>query len=98
MFLIFRHISYKYIQRYLNSLSYKYWNRILGKGMMLLTLSRRVISKSLARAIKSSSDCGIVHGGRKNAWVTPVYWNEGEIHAENNLGSISVINHIAQEH
>ena len=48
---------------------------------------------TLVSVVNLSFDNGIVHGNWKNARVTPVDKNEGEIDDENNFRSISVMRH-----
>ena len=90
----FHHISFQDIQLYLNSMTNKHGNDILGMDIKLLKIACPVISKSLAYVVNSSLDNGIVHDDWKKARVTPVYKNEGEINDENNFRPISVISHI----
>ena len=92
----FHHISSQDIQLYLNSMTNKHGNYVLGMDIKLLKIACPVISKSLAYVVNSSLDNGIVHDDWKKARVTPVYKNEGEINDENNFRPISVISHIAK--
>ena len=92
----FHHIPFQDIQLYLNSMTNKHGNDILGMDIKLLKIACPVISKSLAYVVNSSLDNGIVHDDWKKARVTPVYKNEGEINDENNFKPISVISHIAK--
>ena len=92
----FHHISFQDIQLYLNSMTNKHGNDVLGMDIKLLKIACPVISKSLAYVVNSSLDNGIVHDDWKKARVTPVYKNEGEINDENNFRPISVISHIAK--
>ena len=93
---IFHHISFQDIQFYLNSMTNKHGNDILGMDIKLLKIACPVISKSLAYLVNSSHDNDIVLADWKKARVTPIYKNEGEINDENNFRSISVISHIAK--
>ena len=92
----FHHISFQDIQLYLNPMTNKHGNDILGMDIKLLKIACPVISKSLAYVVNSSLDNGIVHDDWKKARVTPVYKNEGEINDENNFRPISVVSHIAK--
>ena len=90
----FHHISFQDIQFYLNPMTNKHGNDILGMDLKLLKIACPVISKSLADVVNSSFDHSIVHNDWKKPRVTPVYKNEGEINDEDNFRQISVISHI----
>ena len=92
----FHHISFQDIQFYLNSMTNKHGNNILGMDIKLLKIACPDISKSLAYVVNSSLDNGIVHDDWEKARVTPGYKNEGEINDENYHRTISVISHIAK--
>ena len=57
----FHHISFQDIQFYLNSMTNKHGNDILGMDIKLLKIPCPVISISLAYVVNSSLDNGIVH-------------------------------------
>ena len=92
----FHHISFQDIHFYLNSMTNKHENDILGMDIKLLKIACPVISKSLAYVVNSSLDNGIVHEDWNKARVTPVYKNEGENNDDNNFKPILVISHIAK--
>ena len=60
-FFKFHHVSFQDIQFYLNSMTNKHGNDILGMDIKLLNIACPVISKSLAYVVNSSLDNGFVH-------------------------------------
>ena len=84
------------IETYLGSLPNKSNNDILGMDLVLLRKSAPYISISLANVINKSLSSGVFEQDWKNARVTPIYKDDGDINDENNYRPISVIGHIAK--
>ena len=64
--------------------------------IVLLKESAPYISKSLANVINASLESGVFEQDWKNARVTPVYKDDGDINDENNYRPIYVIGHITK--
>ena len=64
-------------------------------GLVLLRESAPYIYVSLANVINNSLKSGVFEQDWKNARVTPIYKDYGDINDENNYRPISVISHIA---
>ena len=64
--------------------------------LVLLRKSAPCISISLANAINKSLRSGVFEQDWKNARVTPIYKDDGDINDENNYCPISVMGHIAK--
>ena len=64
--------------------------------LVLLRKSAPYISISLANVINKSLRSGVFEQDWKNARVTPIYKDDGDINDENNYRPISVIGHIAK--
>ena len=64
--------------------------------LVLLKESVPYISISLANVINKSLEAGVFEQDWKNARVTPIYKDDGDINDENNYRPISVISHIAK--
>ena len=84
------------IKTHLGSLPNKSNNDILGMDLVLLRESAPYISISLANVISKSHKSGVFEQNWKNARVTPIYKDDGNINGENNHRPISVIYHIAK--
>ena len=84
------------IKTYLGSLPNKLNNDILGMGLVLLRESVPYISISLANVMNKSLKSGVFEQDWKNARVTPIYNDDGDINDENNYRPVSVIDHIAK--
>ena len=85
----FQRMSNKDIVPYLGSLPNRSSNDILGMDLVLLKeLVPYVINKSV--------ESGVFGQDWKNAWVTLIYKDDGDINDENDYRSISVIGHIAK--
>ena len=92
----FKNMSKADIETYLGSLPNKSNNDILGMDLVLLRKSAPYISISLANVINKSLSSGVFEQDWKNARVTPIYKDDGDINDENNYRPISVIGHIAK--
>ena len=92
----FKNMSKEDIETYLGSLPNKSNNDILGMDLVLLRKSAPYISISLANVINKSLSSGVFEQDWKNARVTPIYKDDGDINDENNYRPISVIGHIAK--
>ena len=64
--------------------------------LLLLRESAQYISISLANVINKSLKSGVFEQDWKNARVTPIYKDDGDINDENNYRPMSVIDHIAK--
>ena len=84
------------IVTYLRSLPNRSNNDILGTDIVLLKESAPYISTSLANVINKSLESGVFEQDWKNARVTPIYKDDGDINDVNNHRPISVIGHIAK--
>ena len=78
-------MSNEYIKTYLGSLPNKSNNDILGilSDLVLLRESAPYISISLANVINKSLKSGVFEQNWKNARVTPIYKDDGDINDEN---------------
>ena len=83
-------------ETYLRSLSLKSNNDILGMNLVLLKESAPHISISLTNVINKSLKSEVFEQDWKNARVTPIYKEDGDINDENNHHAISAIGHIAK--
>ena len=92
----FKRVSSADIVTYLGSLPNRSNIDILGMDIVLLKESAPCISISLANVINKSLESGIFEQDWKNARVTPIYKDDGDINDENNYRPISVIGHIAK--
>ena len=92
----FKNMSKEDIETYLGSLPNKSNNDILGMDLVLLRKSAPYISISLANVINKSLSSGVFEQDWKNARVTPIYKDDGDINDVNNYRPISVIGHIAK--
>ena len=92
----FKNMSKEYIETNLGSLPYKSNNDILGMDLVLLRKSAPYISISLENVINKSLSSGVFEQDWKNARVTPIFKDDGDINDENNYRPISVIGHIAK--
>ena len=92
----FKAMSNEDIKTYLGSLPNKSNNDILGMDLVLLRESAPYISISLANVINKSLKSGAFEQNWKNARVTPIYKDGGDINDKNNYRPISVIDHIAK--
>ena len=92
----FKRMSNEDIVTYLGSLPNRSNNYKLGMDLVLLKESAPYISISLAKVIHKSLDSGVFEQDCKNARVTPIYNDDGDINDENNYRPISVIGHIAK--
>ena len=84
------------IEKYLSSQPKKSNNDILGIDVVLLNESDPYISESLARVINKSLESGVFEQDWKNARVSPIYKDDGNVNDENNYRPISVTGHIAK--
>ena len=84
------------IKTYLGSLPNKSNNDILGMGLVLLRESAPYTFISLANVMNKSLKSGVFEHDWKNARVTPIYEDDGDINDENNYRPIYVIDHIAK--
>ena len=84
------------IKTYLGSLPNKSNNDIMGMHLVLWRESAPYISISLANVINKSLKPGVFEQDWKNAGMTPIYKDDGDINDENNYRPISVIDHIAK--
>ena len=84
------------IETYLGSLPNKSNNDIMGMDLVLLSKSAPHITISWANVINKSLSSGVFDQGWKDARVTPIYKDDGDINDENNYRPISVIGHIAK--
>ena len=91
----FTKVSNRDIEKYLSSQPKKSNNDILGMDVVLLNESAPYISESLARVINKSLESGVFEQDWKNARVSPIYKDDGNVNDENNYRPISVIGHIA---
>ena len=64
--------------------------------VVLLNESAPYISESLARVTNTSLESGVFEQDLKNARVSPIYRDDGNVNDENNYRPISVIGHIAK--
>ena len=80
----------------LGSLPNKSNNDILGMDFVLLRESAPYIAISLTSMINNSLKSGVFEQDWKNARVTPICKDDGDINDENNYRPISVIYHIAK--
>ena len=64
--------------------------------VVLLNESAPYISESLARVTNTSPESGVFEQDLKNARVSPIYRDDGNVNDENNYRPISVIGHIAK--
>ena len=64
--------------------------------LVLLRESAPYIAISLANVIIKSLESGVFEQDWKNARVTPIYKDDGDIIDENNYRPISIIDHIAK--
>ena len=85
------------IVTYLRSLPNRSNNDILGMDIVLLKESAPYISTSLANVINKSLESGVFEQDWKNARVTPIYKDDGDINDENDYRPISVIDFL-EEH
>ena len=92
----FKRMSSADIVTYLGSLPNRSNNDILCMDLVLLKESVPYISISLANVINKSLEAGVFEQDWKNARVTPIYKDDGDINDENNYRPISVISHIAK--
>ena len=92
----FKRMSSADIVTYLGSLPNRSNKDILGMDIVLLKESAPYISISLANVINKSLESGVFEQDWKNARVTPIYKDDGDINDENNFRPISVIGHIAK--
>ena len=92
----FKNMSKEDIETYLGSLPNKSNNDILGMDLVLLRKSAPYISISLANVINKSLISSVFEQDWKNARVTPIYKDDGDINDENNYRPISVTGHIAK--
>ena len=92
----FTKVSNRDIEKYLSSQPKKSNNDILGMDVVLLNESAPYISESLARVINKSLESGVFEQDWKNARVSPIYKDDGNVNDENNYRPISVIGHIAK--
>ena len=92
----FTKVSNRDIEKYLSSQPKKSNNDILGMDGVLLNESAPYISESLARVINKSLESGVFEQDWKNARVSPIYKDDGNVNDENNYRPISVIGHIAK--
>ena len=84
------------IKTYLGSLPNESNNDILGIDLVLLKGFVPYISISLANVISKSLKSGAFEQNWKNARVTPICTDGGDINDKNNYRPISVIDHIAK--
>ena len=89
-------MSYEDIKTYLGSQPNKSINDILGMDLVLLRKSAPYISISLANVINKPLKSGVVGQEWKNARVTLIYKDDGDINDENNHRPISVIDHVVK--
>ena len=80
----FKRMSSADIVTYLGSLPNRSNNDILGMDIVLLKESAPYISISLANVINKSLESGVFEQDWKNARVTPIYKDDGDIDDENN--------------
>ena len=80
----FKRMSSADIATYLGSLPNRSNNDILGMDIVLLKESAPYISISLANVINESLESGVFEQDWKNARVTPIYKDDGDIYDENN--------------
>ena len=92
----FTKVSNKDIEKYLSSQPNRSNNDILGMDVVLLRESAPYISESLASVINKSLESGVFEQDWKNARVSPIYKDDGNINEENNYHPILVIGHIAK--
>ena len=92
----FKNMSMADVETYLGSLPNKSNNDILGMDLVLLRKSAPYISISSANVINKSLSSGVFEQDWKNARVTPIYKDDGDINDENNYRPIFVIGHIAK--
>ena len=92
----FKEMSNEDIKTYLGFLPNKSNNDILGMDLVLLRESAPYISISLANVINKSLKSGAFEQNWKNARVTPIYKDDGDINDKNNYRPISMIDHIAK--
>ena len=64
--------------------------------VVLLRESAPYISESLASVINKSLESGVFQQDWKNARVSPIYKDDGNINDKNNYRPISVIGHMAK--
>ena len=81
---------------YLGSPPNKSSNDILQMDLVLLRESAQYLPISLANVINESLKSGIFEHDWKNARVTHIYKDDGDINDKNNYRQISVIDHIAK--
>ena len=92
----FTKVSNRDIEKYLSSQHKKSNNDILGMDVVLLKEPALYISESLARVINKSLESAVFEQDWKNARVSPIYKDDGNVNDENNCRPISVIGHIAK--
>ena len=92
----FKEMSNEDIKTYLGSLPNKSSNDVLGMDFVLLRGIAPYISISLANVKNKSVKSGAFEQNWKNARVTPIYKDDGDINDKNNYRPISVIDHIAK--
>ena len=91
----FTKVSNRDIEKYLISQPKKSNNDILGMDVVSLNESAPYISESFARVINKSLESGVFEQDWKNARVSPIYKDDGNVNDENNYRPISVNGHIA---
>ena len=89
-------MSNKDIETYFGALPNESNNDILAMDLILLKQSAPYISISLANVINNSRESGVFEQDPKNATMTLIYKDVGDIDDENNYRPISVIGHIAK--
>ena len=75
----FKNMSKEDIETYLGSLPNKSNNDILGMDLVLLRKSAPYTTLSWANVINKSLSSGVFEQGWKNARVTPIYKDDGDI-------------------